>query len=241
MNSSETILSHERMEEMAADYALGSLAEADIPLFELSLPQYPDIQEDVRRIREAFAQFDKEDMLERQTRSVRTLSVHVQQQLGSRRSLFANRSLRHAVPALGLAVVALFLFAPGGLVYRSGSTMDVASPESAAVTRSTAPSLAASLVTQDDVRAILADTKSADPVAVAVGISASTSLSDVDLMTEFDAAFGDELALSDEMAVGLADNELFPLSDYSLGGGLYDGMEEVEVQQLLEELDNAIL
>ncbi len=236
MNNSGPTLPRERMEEMLTDYALGGLPEADIPLFEQSLSLYPDIQEDIRRIREAFAQFDKEDFIERQTRPARTLSVHVQQQLAGRQSLLGSRSLRHAIPAFGIALLALFMFAPGGFFNRPDVLVPVA-----AVAPAAESSLISSAVTLQNVAQMVEDSRVLDPLAVAFNMPDQTPMSDVDFSNNLDIAIGDELAISDEMAQGLADNELFPMSDYSLGGGLYDGMQESEIQQLLEELDNAIL
>lgn len=120
MADKRELLSREQMEEMMADYALNGLASAEAERFEEALPLYPDIRSDVEKVRAAFAQFAKEDYIESNTRRARTLSVHVQERLATRRPA---GNLRRLWPALVIGMLLLFMFVPGGFFLRASQRM----------------------------------------------------------------------------------------------------------------------
>lgn len=230
-------LSRDRMEELLADYAFNALPEDDAQQFERSLPYYPDIREEVEKVRAAFAQFDREEFLERRTRRARSLSVHVQERLAQKRSLWSgNRALRHLWPALVLTVLLVAVFTPGGLFLpdRSAHTEQPAVAGSNTVAAPATPPV----VSREEVAQIVEDAQVGDPLEVALALPDRTPLDDSDLDELGTAVFSADDLISDEMAQALAENVLYPMSDYSLSGGLYNDLQEAELQQLLEELDN---
>lgn len=238
MSASTSPLSRDRMEDMLADYAFNSLSEAEARHFEESLPLYPDIREEVEQVRAVFAQFDKDDFMERKTRPARTLSVHVQERIaGSRRSLFpSGRTMRHIWPALGLVVVLVVLFTPGGFLskYIESNGSSSGSVQFAGIIPEPQP-----IVTQEEMAQILisATGDTVDPAEVALVLPDVTPLlNDKTLLA--DEAFSASDIMSDDMVQGLAENFLYPMSDYVMSGGLYEGLNESEIQQLFEELEH---
>lgn len=239
MSASTTPLSHDRMEEMLADYAFNHLPEAEARHFEESLPLYPDIRAEVEQVRAVFAQFDKDDFMERKTRPARTLSVHVQERLARPRrfSLLSGRTMRHIWPAVGLVILLVVLFSPGGFLSHyvgTGGTQQPGQVQIAGVIPEPQP-----LVTQEEMTQILTSAAgdTVDPAEVALVLPDITPLLN-DKTLVADEAFSASDIMSDDMVQSLAENFLYPMSDYVLSGGLYEGLNESEVQQLFEELEH---
>lgn len=230
-------LPRNRMEDMLADYAFGSLPETEARHFEESLPLYPDIREEVEKVREVFARFDKEDFMERKTRPARTLSVHVQERLtrAGGFSLTGRRSLRHVWPVVGLTVLLVFLFAPGGFFLDNPGTTQTASREHMQIAAPEQPVV----VTEQEMEHILASSTgdTVDPARVILALPDVTPLLGDETLFA-DEAFTASDIMNDDIVDGLAENFLYPMSDYALSGGLYEGLNESEIQQLFEELEH---
>lgn len=107
MDSNNTnILDVRTMQELLADYAFGRLGEEERAAFERSLPKYPQIEEELREVREVFSRVDRTEFVRHYDRKSRNLSVnvlkYVEKKSNTRRSLGFRM-----LPALGLIVVGI--------------------------------------------------------------------------------------------------------------------------------------
>lgn len=103
-----TILTKSELEQLLPDYAFGKSSEDEIRLIELSLPHYPDLQQELTDIHSAFARIDTTELNTQLEQRTRNLSLKVHQRMQAKTYLF-SRSFWYqtALPAVALLLGAV--------------------------------------------------------------------------------------------------------------------------------------
>ncbi|MFC2131702.1 hypothetical protein ACFLSQ_09730 [Bacteroidota bacterium] len=105
-------ISYSEMQEMLCDYAFNKLPDEERQVFENTLPEYPDLKQEIKEIRSAFEKVEAIDFNKNISRHTRNLSVKVNQRL-ARETQIPNgfRILnKFLIPAAGLAVLIVMVF-----------------------------------------------------------------------------------------------------------------------------------
>lgn len=109
MNSNNVhILDLQTMQGLLADYAFGRLGEEERAAFERSLPQYPEIEQELRDVREVFSRVERTEFIHHYERRSRNLPVSILKRIEKKSK--GRRSLGfRTLPALGLIVAAIIM------------------------------------------------------------------------------------------------------------------------------------
>jgi hypothetical protein len=105
-------VSYKEMQEMLPDYVFGRLEPDDIQLFEYFLPNYPDLQDEIKQVKAVFSRVEKMDLDKKISQKTRNLSIKVLDRMDVRTEKQKRFSLttKYIVPSLGLAIVIILIF-----------------------------------------------------------------------------------------------------------------------------------
>jgi hypothetical protein len=105
-------LTYKEIQEMLPDYVFGRLSTEDIQLYEYYLPNYSDLQDEIKQVRTVFGRVEAMEFDKKISQKTRNLSIKVMNRMDAktakqRRFSFAAR---YIVPTFGLAVVLIIIF-----------------------------------------------------------------------------------------------------------------------------------
>ncbi|MBI5324763.1 MAG: hypothetical protein HZB41_05740 [Ignavibacteriae bacterium] len=105
-------LNYKDMQEMLPDYVFGRLTQDDIILFELHLTKYPDLQEEIKQVKDVFGKVEAMELDKKITQKTRNLSIKVNNRLEAKniKQRRFSFTMRFLVPSLGLAMILLIIF-----------------------------------------------------------------------------------------------------------------------------------
>ncbi len=107
---------YHEMQELLPDYVFRRLSLEEARKFELTLPDFPDLVEEVKQVKAVFGRVEEMDLDAEITDRTRNLSVRVQNKLRQRSVPGRyNMIMKYIVPALGLFALAIFTFMNGGV------------------------------------------------------------------------------------------------------------------------------
>ena len=105
-------LTYREMEEFLPDYVFGRISTEDKIKFEEQLPQYPDLQDEIKQVKAVFHKIENMNFDKVIFRRTRNLSVKVNDRLENKKARRGKFSLvnRYLVPTFGLALILLLIF-----------------------------------------------------------------------------------------------------------------------------------
>ena len=187
---SANFLERKSMEEMFADYAFGRLSPEAAADFERSLPQYPDLEQELVEVRAVFGRVARTAFTEQFDRETRNLSVNVLKRLENKGKV--RRTLTRLLPAAALAAAAVafvMLNRPPDAPYQWQTNQNfVLATDADYLTDQTAPDELAEAIAgigeiHDEPAAPLSDSNASELVA-AVATPVNSSLLTDDLLLE---------------------------------------------------------
>lgn len=106
-----TRLSYKEMQELLPDYVFGRLSDNDKKIFEYNLFEYPDINEEVIKVREVFQKVEDMKLDAKIEGHTRNLSVKVQERLRRMPKSLQYQSIifRYIIPTLGILIIAVLI------------------------------------------------------------------------------------------------------------------------------------
>ena len=102
--------SHFEMQELIPDYVFGKISSSDREIFERTLPDYEDLQNEIEEIRSAFNKVEEIDPASRIEQRAKNISVKVQQRLEYEKDLKLPGFAKLFAPVLTVAAVVYILF-----------------------------------------------------------------------------------------------------------------------------------
>ncbi|MGE5481140.1 MAG: hypothetical protein ACM3U1_12030 [Chloroflexota bacterium] len=157
----ERKLSYEEMQQELPDYLFGRLSEERRRAFEATLPDFPDLREEIQGVRKVFAKVDRMDLDAKMEFRSRNVSVKVLDRLEARRRN-AWTWRKATVPGLGLIALVIIVFN----LYKT--------PEDDNIKRQSTPATAKTeevilnVIDSSDVASLLATPKDSAEAAAAV-------------------------------------------------------------------------
>lgn len=105
-------LTYKELQEMLPDYVFGRLSVDEIQLFEYYLPNYPDLQEEIKQVRAVFGKVEEMDFDKKITQKTRNLSIKVMNRMDAKTAKQRRVSFtaRYLVPTFGLAILLIIIF-----------------------------------------------------------------------------------------------------------------------------------
>ena len=103
---------YREMQENLPDYVFGRITSENKEIFERTLPDFPDLQDEIKDVRNVFHKVDSMNLNAKIEKQTRNLSVKVQERLKKMpvRHRYQSILFRYIVPTFGLAVIVYYLF-----------------------------------------------------------------------------------------------------------------------------------
>jgi len=104
-------LSYKEMQEQLPDYVFGSISEENKMRFESTLPDYPDLLEEIKQVQLVFSKVEQMDFKRIIDKGARNLSVKVNRRLSTNSSRFSRQRfvLKYLVPTVGMVILAMLI------------------------------------------------------------------------------------------------------------------------------------
>jgi len=102
---------HKEMQELLPDYIFGKISPKEKSIFENSLPDYPDIRQEIEEGKAVFQRLENMNIDRLLAQKTRNLSVKVNQRLQRKPNPMErfSWSLKYAVPSFGLIILVLIM------------------------------------------------------------------------------------------------------------------------------------
>jgi hypothetical protein len=106
------LLTYKQMQEALPDYVFGRISEEDKKAFDNTLPQYPDISEEINQVRSVFSKVEKLDLNNDVSKRTRNMSVRVMNRMNKPPAYRNSYSfaMKYLIPSLGALVIGIFIF-----------------------------------------------------------------------------------------------------------------------------------
>ena len=105
---------HYELLELLPDYVFNRLKEEEVMIFEGSITEYPDIQQEIADVRAVFDRVEKIDFDRIIDHKTKNLSYKVNQRLNKKKSMLGfSGTIRYLVPALAMFILIFLYFQPG--------------------------------------------------------------------------------------------------------------------------------
>ncbi len=230
---------YDEMQGALPDYLFNRLPAKEREVFENTLPNFPDIEEELKSAQAVFKKAEEMDIDGIIARRARNLSVKVNNRLSEKKnsSRFANAS-RLLLPTVGviailvLIVVDVFDF---GTLFKKGDTVTAVSYEESFTG-----------LTSEDIESTIGETAEYDAIYEAAS----------DISPTFESEMNEYLVSLDEAAISEIYEEAIQeavssegTENYGVGGvafrseyDIYDNLDqfsEEDIQYILEEIENA--
>jgi hypothetical protein len=101
-------LSYREMQELLPDYAFGRISDSDKINFETTLPDFPDLQQELKDVKAVFSRVEEMDFDAAINRKTRNLSVKVNNRLAAKSK--KKTSVRRLAPALLVIIASILVF-----------------------------------------------------------------------------------------------------------------------------------
>jgi hypothetical protein len=121
-NTDRRILTLKDMQELLPDYVFGRLSVSDKNYFELSLPDYPEIREEINEVKAVFSRFERMDIDKIFESRTRNMSVKVNNRLENAKNRpVSNRLFKYIAPAFGMVFLLAVMLFPEKFSFMSNS------------------------------------------------------------------------------------------------------------------------
>ena len=105
-NLNNNKLNLNEMQDLLADYSFGKLSEFETQIFELNLPDYPELQKEIKEVKSVFERFESIDFDKIVSDNTRNLSIKVNNRLERRKRFSFYAFNKFAIPSvLALALI----------------------------------------------------------------------------------------------------------------------------------------
>lgn len=237
-------LTREQMQDLFCDYAFDKLSDKDKQAFELTLPDYPDMQKEILDVQTSFSKIDSLKLDKKITQYTRNLSIKVNSQLwnhgtGNReRGIGAFEQFKKLLIPAGVSAVVIVIALIGIL---NSDFFNMNTQETGKVQSNFTG------ITEKDASAILEnETKSQDFLELTAALSGSMTKNNVELLANINPDLletGYDNMVEDVL---ISDNPEKAVTIHRNNGGtqydIYDQLnefDEKDIQNILKELENA--
>lgn len=242
MNSNELNrkLQYKEMQEMLPDYVFGRISAQDKADFESNLPLYPDLNQEIRQVREVFSKVEEMDFNRILETKTRNLSVRVNDRMRKHRKPSTySWTMKYAVPTMAVVVLIVFTY------FNKNETPANRQEDIAIQSNNDAVSVA-NYLSKADAELIFAEGVNLDDLqSVYSNISMANSYNDIaniaaDYPKAIDNIYYEHMA---EQLKGIKSSDVNSIYDADEGSmnGIFrelEKLDESEIQSLIEDVKN---
>ncbi len=232
-------LSEKEMQEMLPDYVFNRIDTESRLLFEQNLPQYPEMQLEIRQVRDVFSKVEEMDIDSVIDAKTRNLSVRVQNKLKVKKKSYGySWFMKYAVPTMGIIIIGVYTYLNRDNLMRNSTDKNKAIATAATET-------IPEIVTQADAAIIIGDSLNPDELEPLFSVSSNDDYSDLTAFAEdedspIDRIYQEQLTEQLGKAGQKELNSLYK-EDNSSMENIYNELEnldESQIQSLIEDIKN---
>lgn len=241
-------LTREQMQDLFCDYAFGKLSDDDKRAFELTLPDFPDLKNEILEVQTSFGKLNTMKMDKKIGQYTRNLSIKVNKKIGEQglgikmQEISFFEQFKKLLVPVGVSAAVIIVALIGVLnldIFKSAGNNSVQKTGNGQVNFTG--------VTEKDANAILDNkTKSQDVLELTAALTDGMIKNNVDLLANINPELletGYDNMVDDVL---ISDNPEKAVSIHRNNGGtqydIYDQLnefDEKDIQNILKELENA--